>query len=286
MTAREKRTYFPLTGFRGRSVLGPREKVEAKKVMRQAAAWYHEAFLGDPKAQEGMARLGLTDVSLYTDFRMGFCNGTLKGTVPKQGELKGSLRAAGIITKGGQEFFEGCFVFPWFGEDDECLGMWGYPMDTLKGEAQYLPAADLPGVYNLPALKRSRSILLTDSILKALFLYQSGYKDVVPLWWKVGLSVNGVGPLTQDHLRLFQRFGTKEAVLTFEDEATRSKLHEEHIKTTVVKLPAFPCPVAEIEKAHCGTCTKRRLNPPYRKARATRKPKRVSRWASAVGGTR
>jgi len=226
--------------------LGQREQVEAKKILRQASAWYHQAFLEDPKAQAALAALGLTDTSLYSDFRIGFCNGTLKATVPQQGELRAALKTAGIL-KDGQEFFEGCLVFPWFTEDDRCLGMWGCPMDTgydpATASGKYLPGP-LDGVYNFPALKRSRSVILTDSILKALYLYQAGFQEVVPLWG----GDQSVPEITQDHLRLFQRFATKQVVLTFEDEKTAERLREEEIEVVEVILPDFPCAVEEIEK--------------------------------------
>lgn len=44
--------------------MGQREQVEAKKILRQASAWYHQAFLEDPKAQQALRAIGLTDVSL------------------------------------------------------------------------------------------------------------------------------------------------------------------------------------------------------------------------------
>ena len=75
--------------------MGPREKIEAKKLLRNTAAWYHQALLEDRKAQQALAALGLTDVTLYSDFRIGFCNGTLKETVPPQGELRGGLEVGG-----------------------------------------------------------------------------------------------------------------------------------------------------------------------------------------------
>ena len=103
-------------------------------MLRNCSAWYAQAFLDTPAAQEALAGLGLTDISIFSDFRIGFCNGTLRETLPKKGEVRSSLKTAGIITKDGKEFFEGCLVFPWFGEEDECLGMWGFDTATAKGD--------------------------------------------------------------------------------------------------------------------------------------------------------
>jgi DNA primase len=120
--------------------------------------------------------------------------------------------------------------------------MWGLSLET--GEGKYLPGF-MEGAYNFPAVKRSRSLILTDSILKALYLYQCGFTDVVALWGK-GHSAHG---LTQDHLRLFQRYGTKQVVLTFEGEEAAKKLREEEIGVSFVALPEFPAESKVIEEA-------------------------------------
>jgi hypothetical protein len=214
------------------------EKVERQRLLRKVAAWYHQAFQDDPKCREALAKYGLTDVGLFTDFRIGYCNGTLKETAPPRSVLRGLLRGAQVINGEDREFFEGCLVFPWFLEGDECGGMWGLSLET--GEGKYLPGF-MEGAYNFPALKRSRSLILTDSILKALYLYQCGFTDVIPLWGKEGL--------TQDHLRLFQRYGTKQAVMTFECEAVAKQLREEDVPVSTVALPEFPAEVKAIEEA-------------------------------------
>lgn len=219
------------------------EKLERQRLLRKVAAWYHQAFQDDPKGREALAKWGLTDVALFTDFRIGFCNGTLKETAPPRSGLRTLFRESGVITGEGKEFFEGCLVFPWFEEGDECAGMWGLSLET--GEGKYLPGF-MGGAYNFPAVKRSRSLILTDSILKALYLYQCGFTDVVPLWGKGGQSAPG---LTQDHLRLFRRYGTKQIVMAFEGEEAAKKLREEEIGVSLVQLPEFPADVKVIEEA-------------------------------------
>ena len=53
------------------------------------------------------------------------------------------------------------------------------------------------GLVNRQAVKRSQSILLTESIIDALTLYAQGFKNVVPIY--------GVNGLTDEHLALFDR---------------------------------------------------------------------------------
>lgn len=106
------------------------ERLERQRLLRKVAAWYHQTFQDDPKGREALGVRGLTDVSLFMDFRIGFCNGTLKQTAPPRSGLRAMLKEAGVINGEGKEFFEGCLVFPWFEEGDECAGMWGLSLET------------------------------------------------------------------------------------------------------------------------------------------------------------
>ena len=102
-------------------------------------------------------------------------------------------------------------------------------------------AGEPVGVWNHGAAKASRSLILTSSILEALILYQSGFREVIPLWGNTGL--------TQEHLGLFSRSGVKEVALTFEaGEEVLAALVQEEVAVKVVKLPALPAPVGELAK--------------------------------------
>ena len=90
-------------------------------------------------------------------------------------------------------------------------------------------------------MKRGRSVILTSSILEALFLSQAGFKEV--LW------TQGDEGLSQDHLRLFQQHGLKEAYVTFESPYVMAQLKEEEVKAYPVKLPPLPVEASVIEWA-------------------------------------
>jgi len=214
-----------------------------RRLLNRVCAWYHQAFLEDARGMDYLAGRGLTDSGLLGDFVVGFSNGTLLNTIPEEGELQETLKALGVLDGKGQEIFYGCVVFPWFDENADCRGLWG--LRVLKEEAGlpvgvYLPG-DKEGVYNWQALKRSHSIILTDSILDALLLHQAGFPGVVPVWGKDGL--------TQDHLRLFQQYGVKEVYVVFEAGAGVSReLEEEGIRAYPVRVPPLPADPVVIEK--------------------------------------
>lgn len=207
-----------------------------QKLLNRVAAFYHKTFQDEAQPQEALKALGLTDVSLFADFKVGFANGTLLSIIPEGSELKDTLKGLGLVTSEGKEAFEGCVTFPWFNENSDCVGLWA--LRVSDGESFYLSGARV-GVWNWQAMKRSRHVILAPSILNALFIYQAGFREVVPLW--------GPGGLTDDHKRGFQRYGVREVFLVFEagDEIHRA-LEDEEVTARGVKLP---CPVPEFFRA-------------------------------------
>ena len=203
-----------------------------RKLLGRVAALYHRAFQEDPRAKAALAVHGLKSVSMLVGFQAGYANGSLLATIPEDSELQEGLQALGVLDEEGKETLAGCVVIPWFGEGGPegavCLGLAGIK-DT--GEEVYLPHP-LEGVWNYQAAKRSKRLIVTDTLLTALRVMEAGFPDVVPLWGKNGL--------TQDHLGLFQRYGVGEAALAFEaSEAVLSALVEEGVTARVVSLPAL-----------------------------------------------
>ena len=224
------------------------------KILGRVAAWYREGFVKTPKAQEWMKAKGATDEALWESSQVGFAAGNLGTTVSPGSELEGDLKYLGVLDKDGHEVLAGCVVFPWFGDNEgECQGLMGFHLET--GKEVYL-SGQAVGVWNHAAARQSRSVILTDSILKGLLLYQAGWREVIPIWRKDGL--------TQEHLGLFQRSGVKEVVLTFEaGDKVLSALREEEMAVSVVKLPPLPAPVGELAKLLPRASAVAATEPPY-----------------------
>jgi len=209
-------------------------RAEHLQLLNRTVAWYHQTLLEDPKGKQALAALGLTVPDLFHDFQVGFADNSVLKTIPEGSELQEGLKALGLLDEEGRETFQGCLVFPWFDENGNCLGVWG--LEAASGKGKYLfglsgvascqaghqqrPKAkpEPAGVWNWQAAKRSRTVIVTDSILSAMRLYQAGFKEVIPAWGRDGL--------TSDHFRLFQRYGTKDAHLTCEAKSVEEKLRE------------------------------------------------------------
>ncbi len=213
-------------------------EVQRQRLLNRVAALYHQSFEEDPKGRDYLAQVGLKETSVLDGFQTGWVNGSLLATIPEESELTEHLKALGLMDEQAQEVLAGCVVFPWFAESGDCAGLYG--LKAGSGEGVLVPGA-ASGVWNWQALKRGRSVILTSSILDALLLSQAGFKEV--LW------TQGDEGLSQDHLRLFQQHGLKEAYVTFSSPYIMAQLKEEEVTAYPVKLPPLPVEPSVIEWA-------------------------------------
>jgi DNA primase catalytic core len=212
--------------------------VNRSRLLNRVVSFYHQSFCEDQRAAEYLRSRGITDNSIFTDFKIGYSNGTLLNTIPEDGEIRQGLQEIGILNRKGHEMFYGCVVFPLFDENKDCVGLYGRRIIPGETDHLYLPGPR-KGVFNYQAAKRSKSLILTESIIDALTLYNAGFKDVIPCY--------GVNGFTGDHLDLFKRYQTKEVYICFDrDEAGKQgaeriagQLKDRGIDPYIVNLPSL-----------------------------------------------
>jgi DNA primase catalytic core len=214
--------------------------VKRTHLMNRVVSFYHKTFCEDQRALEYLRSRGITDNPIFTDFQIGFSNGTLLNTIPDDGEIRDGLREIGILNGKGHELFYGCVVFPIFDENKDCVGLYGRRITNpslsplkLRGDEGGVTHLYLPGprkgVFNYQAAKRSKSLILTESIIDALTLYNAGFKDVIPCY--------GVNGLTEDHLNLFARSQTKEVYICFDrDDAGDQEKKGTFVQSEIINL--------------------------------------------------
>lgn len=252
------RTITPLPSASPLKLRGDKRGVNQTRLLNRVVSFYHKSFCEDQRAMEYLKSRGITDNSIFADFQIGYSNGTLLNTIPDEGDIHAALKQIGILNDKGHEMFYGCAVFPVFDENKDCVGLYGRRIEQSALSDQrsasetpnsmnstnsinspthlYLPGPR-KGVFNHQAAKRSKSIILTESIIDALTLYNAGFKDVIPCY--------GVNGLTEDHLDLFARCQTKEVYICFDkDEAGEQgadriagQLKEKNIEAYIVQLP-------------------------------------------------
>lgn len=183
------------------------------ELLQQAVSFYQESFLNDRRGVEYLDGRGIRGNDLYRDFKIGIVNGGLKKTLSADDnhELVRGLKEIGLLNTGGQEHFLNCVIFPIFDENDNVSGIYGRKISSLNqlSDHLYLPGPRT-GVWNWQALKLSKEIILTESIIDALSCYVLGFRNVIPLY--------GVNGFTADHLNLLQKYLTRKIYLCLDND--------------------------------------------------------------------
>jgi DNA primase len=171
-----------------------------------------------------------------TDFGAGFVNGSLKKILPEDPAVIKTLKNLGILNAKGNEIFYNCVVFPIYDTDGTIVNLYGRNIDPAHGVSHLYLAGSRSGLVNRQAVPRSASIILTESIIDAVTLYDQGFTNVIPAY-----GVNGV---TEDHLVLFNGAVTEVYLCFDSDQAGKdgaaqaaAQLQKKGITVYTVELP-------------------------------------------------
>jgi DNA primase catalytic core len=200
-------------------VLGERS-ADDDELLREVAAYYHEALKQSPEALEYLGARGIRNEEAIAKFQLGFANRTLGYRLPgrnrNQGaELRGRLVKLGVYRQSGHEHLNGSLVIPIFDEEGRVAGMYGRKITSSlrKGTPLhlYLPGPHR-GVWNWEALRESKEIILCESLIDALTFWCAGYRNVTAAYGAEGFM--------GDHRAAFRKWGTERVLIAFDrDEA-------------------------------------------------------------------
>jgi DNA primase catalytic core len=181
-----------------------------QELLNRVAAFYHETFCAKTAPREYLVRRGIDKPEIYQAFRLGYADGGLSATLPQAGPVFDTLRDLGILTKTGKELFLDCVTFPLFDSNGNVTGFYGRKInDQEKIHHLYLPGKRR-GLVNRQAATTGAELILTESIIDALTLYQNGFPNVIPLY--------GTNGLTTDHLELFHAYRPKKLHLCLNND--------------------------------------------------------------------
>ena len=79
-----------------------------RQLLERVTAIYEKNFMDNPSAKNYFEQCGIIDTSLFTRYRIGFCDGGLNTILPSKGSLLEELKAIGIFSDIGNEVFAGC----------------------------------------------------------------------------------------------------------------------------------------------------------------------------------
>jgi DNA primase catalytic core len=238
-----------------------RVRVEASdpEILAEVVAYYHETLKQSPEALEYLKGRGLDSSEMIERFQLGFANRTLGYRLSSR-QQRSRLQQLGLIRESGHEHFNGSLVIPILGEHGEVLGMYGRKITPgyrlRKGTPLhlYLPGPHR-GVFNLPALQASRTVILCEALIDALTFWCAGFQSVT--------SSYGVEGFTADHLAAFEKHGTETVLIAYDrDEAGEraavalaEKLMARGITCYRIQLPKgmdvndYACKVTPAEKS-------------------------------------
>ena len=99
-----------------------------------------------------MRSRGIIDNAIFSDFTIGYSNGTLLNTIPDEGAIREALKEIGILNEKGHEMFYGCAVFPIFDENKDAVGIYGRRITAGETAHLYLP---VPAAVSSTSRRRS-----------------------------------------------------------------------------------------------------------------------------------
>ena len=211
--------------------------VKQKKLLARVIAYYQHTLEESTRGLDYLKnKRGISRNQSLKDFGAGYVNGTLLTILPDDKEVMADLTTIGILNAKGNERFLNCVVFPLYDASGAVVNLYGRNIDEgCELTHLYLPGSR-SGLVNRQAVKRSQAILLTESVIDALTLYDQGFKNVMPLY--------GTNGLIDDHLA-YCKGRIKEAYLVFDADdpgrkaaqAVGLQLKDKQIIPYTVELP-------------------------------------------------
>ena len=151
------------------------------ELLARVAELYHQRWRESPAAQDYLRSRGLEPRELGAVFRLGYADGSLLETLPKQGASRQALTQLGVLTASGRELMQGCLVVPLEDPEQGLVGFYGRALDPeARCPHLYLPGPKR-GVWNWPSVKSARRVWLVESVLDAMSLWQAGLREVTAL---------------------------------------------------------------------------------------------------------
>lgn len=195
-------------------------EADDRAALAQVADYYHATLKESPEALAYLESRGLVSSEMIDHFRLGYANRTLGLRLPERNrkageELRGRLERLGVLRESGHEHLAGSLVIPLRDETGGVVGMYGRKIRSdLKAGTPlhlYLPGPHR-GVFNVEALRASKTVILCEALIDALTLWCAGFRNVA--------SAYGIEGFTAELLEAFKRHGTEEVFIAFDrDEA-------------------------------------------------------------------
>lgn len=202
-----------------------RERLELKKILTAAAAFYHKALFS-PAGEKARLYLGERRLSKATveRFELGWApagGAALMDELKEKGWSRDIAMKAGLVTEreGGRvgDTFRGRIMFPIRNQSGDTIAFGGRVLDP-EGMPKYLNSPETPlfskrktlyGLHEaLPQIRKSGQLLLLEGYMDVIGAHQHGVN-----WAVAPLGTN----LTLEHSGIIRRYA-KDTVVMFDDD--------------------------------------------------------------------
>ncbi|NQT07298.1 MAG: hypothetical protein HQ575_07150 [Candidatus Omnitrophica bacterium] len=174
-------------------------KYEDRELLGRIIHYYHTRLFEESAVKSYLQKVGLSHQETCINFKLGY-SGVLCDALPEDPDTLNKLKRMGILDDNLNEALKDCLVVPICSEGKTFSSIMG--IGISDGKEKFLPGSEV--FFNIDALKGSKEIYLTDSVLNALLLYSIGLRETVSI---IGDALN------DRHLALFEKYQTKSITL-------------------------------------------------------------------------
>src|SRR3989338_6878639 len=229
--AKLKQRILPQASINGN---GRSHSINTLDLLKTVAEFYHKSFYEDKRGSEYLKARGIVSLEIYASFKIGFVIGSLRKILSERSESFEALKDIGILNSDGNEIFYHCVVIPLVDEDQNIVGLYGRHIS--RKQHLYLKGPH-KGLINSQGAFNSEKVILTESVIDALSLYELGVRNVIPCY--------GTGGFTDCHKEHLLKQRIKTAEICFDNDAAGARAAEDlskklqglGIKSSRVTLP-------------------------------------------------
>ena len=172
------------------------------QLLQKVISFYEKTFADVPEGRQYLESRGITDAGLFSQHRMGYCNGTLTNILPEKSPIWNELKELGILFDNNQERFTGCIVVPVFDVEGNIITLYGRYTEKQSAETNkvhmFLPDRS-KGIWNITSIKTYPKVIIVESIIDGLSTQMAGHHNVI--------AINGNSSFNNGEVDLFRNHG-------------------------------------------------------------------------------
>lgn len=192
--------------------------------LTEVCDYYHKKLFENEKAIKYLEQRNIKNRANLARFKVGFCDGTLINKISNSQEKY--LERKGVLRESGVEHFKNFLTFPIFDENEQVVGIYGRNINDNSTLKHFYLKGNHKGIFNHKASIVYDEIILTESIIDALSLIETGINNVQAIY--------GTNGFTNVHLKTLKENRVKQVILAFDNDEAGQKASEE-LKDNLVK---------------------------------------------------